>query len=193
MRGTLSTETGVLMTDLLSFLGQTHQSGCLSLASGNLRASLNLREGNVLNARYGELFDEHAIAAAMTVSPWSFVLEPVLRNSEKRIKIPISSLLLKCSVQADEERESVDLAPCVLWYQLEGDKAVGGASAQDAELFRNDVVFLQEHVAQLCQILAREEPQVVAMAEPGGKAHQGIVGLNVEGLSEIIGALNEGE
>ncbi len=102
INGVLSRNSGVRLSDLLQFLSQTCQTGCLSLKASRLRANLNLVRGRVINADFGKRHDEEAVAAALAISAWRFAFDPVPRNTEVRIDAPLHPLLLRCSVFADE-------------------------------------------------------------------------------------------
>src|SRR5947209_18949879 len=108
LQGKISHQSKVRLADLLQFLGQTQQTGCLTLTTGEHKASINLHNGQVLNARFRDWFDEAALAAIMRVPSWTFLLTPQVRNSDSRIQIPLHTLHLRCSIYADEGSAEFD-------------------------------------------------------------------------------------
>src|SRR5690349_7928004 len=148
MQGRISNGHGVRLSDLLQFLAQTQQTGWLSLKCDELRAGVNLQNGQVLNARFRDWFDEVALAAIMQVPNWNFTLEPRVRNSERRIHTAVDTLLLRCSVYADEGAAEFDLTPRYVPFHLHTEPA----PTPDASLgsLRFEVEFLGQRVDRLC-------------------------------------------
>src|SRR4051812_29693383 len=196
MQGRISSSSGVRLPDLLQFLAQTQQSGCLSLTSGELKASINLQSGQVLNARFRDWFDEVALAAIMGVPSWNFALEPRVRNSEPRIQTSLHSLLLRCSVYADEGAAEFDLTPRYVPFHL----SLEPAPVPEASLgsLRFEVEFLGQRVDRLCQILIRPRGEAVALVEATeavsyrrwNERIAGVIGMNTQDIAALLEKLD---
>lgn len=197
MQGRISKDSGVRLSDLLQFLNQTRQTGCLLLTSGELKARINLQSGQVLNARFRDWVDEVALAAIMGVSAWSFELDSQIRNSEVRIQMPLHSLLLRCSVYADEGAAEFDLTPRYLPFHF--DRQADPAPEANLEFLRFEVEFLGQRVDRLCQVLNRPAPKTVAFLEgTQGIAYrarderiQGVIGVNTHDIKALLENLDE--
>jgi hypothetical protein len=197
MQGRISKDSGVRLSDLLQFLGQTRQTGCLMLTSGELKARINLQFGQVLNARFRDWVDEVALAAIMGVAAWSFELDPQVRNSEVRIQTPLHTLLLRCSVYADEGAAEFDLTPRYLPFHFE--RQSDPAPGANLEFLRFEVEFLGQRVDRLCQVLNRPRPKTVAFVEgTQGIAYrlrneriQGVIGVNTHDIAALLEKLDE--
>jgi Domain of unknown function (DUF4388) len=197
MQGRISKDSGVRLSDLLQFLGQTRQTGCLMLRSGEFKARINLQSGQVLNARFRDWVDEVALAAIMGVSAWSFELDPQVRNSEVRIQTPMHTLLLRCSVYADEGAAEFDLTPRYLPFHF--DRQSNPVPEANLEFLRFEVEFLGQRVDRLCQVLNRPRPKTVAFVEgTQGIAYrlrneriQGVIGVNTHDIKALLEKLDE--
>jgi hypothetical protein len=197
MQGRISKDSGVRLSDLLQFLGQTRQTGCLILTSGELQARINLQNGQVLNARFRDWVDEVALAAIMGVPGWNFQLEPRVRNSEVRIQTPLHTLLLRCSVYADEGAAEFDLTPRYLPFQF--NLQPNPVPEANLEFLRFEVEFLGQRVDRLCQVLNRPRPKAVALVEgTQGIAYRlrnerihGVIGVNTQDLEALLEKLDE--
>ncbi|MBV9491778.1 MAG: DUF4388 domain-containing protein [Verrucomicrobia bacterium] len=198
MQGRISSTSGVRLPDLLQFLGQTQQTGCLVLTSGEFKASINLQNGQVLNARFREWFDEAALAAIMGVPSWRFTLESRVRNSEARIQTPMHTLLLQCSVYADEGAEQFDLTPRYLPFHL--DLQPTPALEAGLESLRFEVEFLTQRVDRLCRLLNRARPRAVVFVEGtqaiayrfwGDQRVDGVIGVNTQDIAALLEKLDE--
>ncbi|MBV9997495.1 MAG: DUF4388 domain-containing protein [Verrucomicrobia bacterium] len=197
MQGRISKDSGVRLSDLLQFLGQTRQTGCLMLTSGELNARINLQFGQVLNARFRDWVDEVALAAIMGVASWNFELDPQVRNSEVRIQTPLHTLLLRCSVYADEGADEFDLTPRYLPFNF--DRQSDPPPGANLEFLRFEVDFLGQRVDRLCQVLNRSRPNTIAFVEgTQGIAYrlqderiQGVIGINTHDITALLEKLDE--
>lgn len=104
-RGVTGTLREMALPDVVQILGNGRKTGKLSLTAGNKQGEIAFAEGQICDAKFGEIRGEDAFYAMLLLQDGDFSLEPDVRPQQRTIHIGVESLLLEGMRRMDEARK----------------------------------------------------------------------------------------
>lgn len=167
MRGTISKESGVLLPDILQMFSQNGQSGCLELIdpSDQSHCFINLKDGQVINARCGGDQDEDAVKSAITARRWDFEFKTELQDDDVRMTITVNDLLIACAVAIDEDGPSGESSD-ETYFTVAEDQISGVEDEEQAEEVMQEVNYLDYHAKRIGESLGMSAVSKAGFHDP---------------------------
>ena len=94
--------TEMSLPDVIQILSNGRKGGRLHVSSGGKVGEIHFKEGQIHNARFGELAGEDAFYAILVLSEGDFSLDPSFTPTERVIHASSEGLLLEGMRRMDE-------------------------------------------------------------------------------------------